>query len=366
MQARRSIFEPIDFKTRFRSLDGIRALAVLMVFADHYGGGGTNGGAALRLLNTIRGRGWMGVDVFFVLSGFLITGILFDTRNDSHFFKRFFARRSLRIFPIVYLLFTVLAVLTPILGYQWRWKQALFLIYMGNFAANADFSLYAVPSHLSPWASAEIGHLWSLCVEEQFYLIWPIIVWIVRDRIKLLWTAVGLSALALASRIVMVNVWPAGHAEQWLMRALPYRLDTLLFGAILALLLRGPSADLVQRAMKWCFVGGAAATLIVFRINPDYDSPLLLTLGLTFIGIAATGLIGMTLRTGSIAQRLFHWKPARILGKYSYGFYVWHVVWVKASILALIWFTAPLPLHGEGRPRRTAACLSNHFHDGQA
>ncbi|XWK71070.1 hypothetical protein RBB80_17765 [Tunturiibacter gelidiferens] len=81
-------FLPINFKDRFPALDGIRAVAVTMVFLNHYGGG-AHGGVVLQVLNEIRGRGWLGVDLFFVLSGFLITGILFDTRNDSHFFKRF-------------------------------------------------------------------------------------------------------------------------------------------------------------------------------------------------------------------------------------------------------------------------------------
>src|ERR1700729_866320 len=106
-------FPPIDFKTRFPALDGIRALAVSMVFFAHYGGG-THGGFVLKLLNRVRQYGWGGVDLFFVLSGFLIPGILFDTRNDSHFFKRFFARRSLRIFPVFYLMCAILLLLTPV------------------------------------------------------------------------------------------------------------------------------------------------------------------------------------------------------------------------------------------------------------
>jgi peptidoglycan/LPS O-acetylase OafA/YrhL len=100
-------FAPIDFKTRFPALDGIRALAVTAVFADHYGGG-SHGNLLLNVLNDIRTYGWMGVDLLFVLSGFLITGILYDTQNDSKFFRRFFARRSVRIFPVFYMVFALL------------------------------------------------------------------------------------------------------------------------------------------------------------------------------------------------------------------------------------------------------------------
>jgi len=120
MTQKSSEFRPIDFKTRFPALDGIRGLAVGMVFINHFGGG-AHGGPILRAVNQVRERGWAGVDLFFVLSGFLITGILFDTRTDSKFFRRFFARRSLRIFPVFYLVVAVLLLLTPLFQYQWRW-----------------------------------------------------------------------------------------------------------------------------------------------------------------------------------------------------------------------------------------------------
>lgn len=77
-------FAPINLKTRFPALDGIRALAVTLVFADHYGGGSHDGGV-LQALNVVRQRGWVSVDLFVVVSGFLLTGILCDTQNDSHF-----------------------------------------------------------------------------------------------------------------------------------------------------------------------------------------------------------------------------------------------------------------------------------------
>jgi peptidoglycan/LPS O-acetylase OafA/YrhL len=115
----RSRFPPISFTHRFPALDGIRALAITTVFAFHYGGG-VRSGLVLSFYNALRLRGWMGVDLFFVLSGFLITGILYDTRNDTHFFQRFFVRRSVRIFPVFYLLAAVLLILTPVFGYKWR------------------------------------------------------------------------------------------------------------------------------------------------------------------------------------------------------------------------------------------------------
>lgn len=335
MSGKTRYFAPIDFKTRFPALDGIRALAVTMVFAAHYGGG-SHGGRALHVMNAVRLRGWIGVDLFFALSGFLITGILFDTRDDSKFFKRFFARRSVRIFPVFYMVVVVLLLLTPFLHYQWRWLQLTFLAYIGNFFGNNDFSLYTIPTLNHPVAQANIGHFWSLCVEEQFYLLWPLAVWILRDRIRLLWTAGGISVLALGLRVAMVMHTEPALAERWIMRTLPFRMDTLLFGAMLALLLRGPEADRWQRRCKWIFLGGAAGVIAIVVLSPTYDSPWLLTIGLTLIAAASTGLIGSTLRPGGPAFRLFYQRPLRVLGKYSYGFYIFHVLFQMAWIQLLV------------------------------
>lgn len=291
-------FAPINFKDRFPALDGIRALAVTLVFINHYGGG-AHGGRLLNLINEVRSRCWVGVDIFFVLSGFLITGILFDTREDSEYFKRFFARRSLRIFPVFYVVVAVLLVLTPVLHYQWRAGHLLFLIYMGNFFANHDVTLYLVQSANHPTFQVFLGHFWSLCVEEQFYLLWPIAIWLVRDRINLLWLASGICMLAFALRCVMFVVAGPAKAETWIIRTLPFRMDTLLIGGILALLLRGPNADRWQRFCRPVLIAGCALTLAIFWLSPAYDSGWMLTVGLTTIALASAGLIGLTLRAGS-------------------------------------------------------------------
>jgi peptidoglycan/LPS O-acetylase OafA/YrhL len=302
-----------------------------MVFLDHFGGG-SRGGLILRVLDGLRKRGWAGVDIFFVLSGFLITGILYDTCNDSHFFRRFYARRSLRIFPVFYLVAIVLLALTPIFQYQWHWFHLTFLVYLGNFFGNYDFSLYEVLSANHPNARIFLGHFWSLCVEEQFYLLWPLAVWAIRDRVRLLWTAAGFSLLSLLLRVAMCLHFAPEIAERWIIRTLPFRMDTLLIGAILALLLRGPAAVPLQRACRWICLVASASVLVIFFLSPDYDSPWLLTVGLTLIAIAAVGLIGSTLDSGTPEFRLFSQKPLRTLGKYSYGFYIFHVLYGWAWI----------------------------------
>ena len=332
-------FEPINFKTRFPALDGIRALAVIMVFADHFGGG-AHGGRLLNILNSVRTRGWIGVDVFFVLSGFLITGILYDTRHDSRFFQRFFARRAVRIFPVFYLVVVVLLLLTPIFQYQWRWGHLWFLVYLANFFANRDFTLYEVVSANHPAARVFMGHFWSLCVEEQFYLLWPPLVWLIRDRVRLLWTAGGISLFSLALRCAMEMHFSRAVCETWIVRTLPFRMDSLLIGAIGALLLRGPAADAWQRRCRWIFLGSFSALLLIFALSPAYDSPVLMTVGLTVTALTSAGLIGMTLRPRSAAFQVFHLSPLRRLGRYSYGFYIFHVLFGYAWIHFLVIVTA--------------------------
>ncbi len=325
---------PIDFKTRFPALDGIRALAITMAFLVHYGGG-SHGGHVLRALNAIRTRGWIGVDLFFVLSGFLITGILFDTRNDSHFFRRFFVRRGLRILPVFYLVFAILLLLTPIFHYQWHWMQLTFLIYLGNFFANHNWSLYLLISRNHPDATVLFDHLWSLCVEEQFYLLWPFVVWAIRDRVRLLWTAGGIAAFSILLRVAMVALLPENVASTWVPRTLPFLMDTLLIGAILALLLRGPSADAWLRRCKSIALWGGVLLLLFLAIPLEASARWMLTLGFTLIAVVGAGLIGSTLQPGSLVFRFFNLRPLRILGKYSYGFYIYHLLYMSAWIRLL-------------------------------
>ena len=325
-------FQPINFKTRFPALDGVRALAITLVFAEHYGGG-SHGGGVLKLVNQVRLRGWLGVDIFFVLSGFLITGILHDTLGDSHFMSRFFARRSLRILPLYYGVFVLLLLLMPVMHYQWRPGHAWFLLYLGNFAGNWNFDLYHVFSRTHYWWSANLAHFWSLCVEEQFYLLWPWVVFAVKSRRRLIAVAAGLSVAALLSRVAFL--WWVGPTlgERWIVRSLPFRADALLIGGLLALLLRGPAADRVQRSCKWVLAGAGLLALAIFVWSPEATSPWMLTIGYSLTALASAGLIGMTLREGSPLFRAFHVRPLRTLGKYSYGFYVYHAlffyVWLR-------------------------------------
>ena len=183
-----------------------------------------------------------------------------------------------------------------------------------------------------------LAHFWSLFAEEQFYLLWPPLVWLVRDRVKLLWLCGGLSLATLALRYYWCLTQP--HPNLWIIRTLPFRMDTLLLGAMLALLLRGPRAAMWQRACLPVFLGAMAVAVFVFtQPSLDGDATILLTLGLASTAVASAGLIGMTLLRGSLSFRLFHLRPLRSLGKYSYGFYIFHMIYSWAWIQLLVKFT---------------------------
>jgi peptidoglycan/LPS O-acetylase OafA/YrhL len=331
MQPATSNLFPIYFKQRFPALDGVRALAILMVFALHYGGG-AHGGRWMVAFNAIRLRGWVGVDLFFVLSGFLITGVLYDTREDSHFFRRFFARRALRIFPVFYLAAVVVLMLTPVFAYQWRPGQLPLLIYLGNIPAAFDDSLYRVVSANHLRAQLSLTHLWSLCVEEQIYVLRPLVVWRVRDRVRLLWVAGGISLLALGLRGGMLLYSRGPVAMNLVSYTLPFRMDALLVGGMLALLLRGGSAERWQGVCKWVLLVAGSMVGAIFVLSPAASSPWLLSVGLTLIALAGAGLIGWALSRGTMAERLLRLRPLRVLGRYSYGFYVYHLIWAKAWV----------------------------------
>ena len=212
----------------YPALDGVRAVAVTLVFTVHY---------------TNHSRfGWSGVLVFFVLSGFLITGVLFDNRNEHHRFRNFYVRRTLRIFPLFYFVWLLVLVGWPFLHEQWSPLRLLWPIYLGNFARfiagtsavdhiYTRFTVFPV----------EIGHFWSLAVEEQFYLLWPLVVFKVDDRKVLIRICLGVIVSVLLLRTLLLVVLPHSFLElQFYYRMMFLQADAFMMGGLLALLLRGP------------------------------------------------------------------------------------------------------------------------------
>ncbi|RPH68489.1 MAG: acyltransferase [Myxococcaceae bacterium] len=304
-------------------LDGVRGLAILMVMAVHFVGDAPANGPLQRLVVKAASYGVLGVDLFFVLSGFLITGLLLEAKGQPHYFRNFYARRTLRIFPLYYGVLAVLFLLLPALVTPSpllevaRRQQAWLWTYTTNFYIALT----------SSWASLTyVSHFWSLAIEEHFYLVWPLVVFSfsrpVLERI-----CVGVIVAGLALRLLLVA---QGMSELSVSVLTPCRIDTLVVGALLAILVRREElgARLLHRAGS-LLLGLLAAVLAIslFGVLTGLWLPVLHQLrgslyALLFGALTLASLGGSS--GGGRLGRLFRGRLLGFFGKYSYGLYVYH------------------------------------------
>jgi peptidoglycan/LPS O-acetylase OafA/YrhL len=315
------------------ALDGVRGLAILMVIGCHaFECDYESRGFVSRFVGEAIHYGNIGVDLFFVLSGFLITGILFDSLNDNGYFRKFYARRALRIFPLYYGVLGVCLLLTYPLHLQWGRMGWLLPLYLQNLDP-ITIEKFGPGDHIS------LYHFWSLAVEEQFYLVWPTVVFWIRTRSGLLRTMLigSVGALVLRLVLVMFGVSPIAIHVATVCRA-----DSLLLGGLFALLYRSPDWDTVKRWAPWGFVGAIGfyfgiSGFVGSRFGPGYIRGLLWSEGLsyTFLAIGFACLIAWSLKAGSVCSWIFQRAWLRFLGKYSYGLYVLHVLVLSVMGLTL-------------------------------
>lgn len=302
---------------RIPVLDGIRGLAVLLVVAFHtlFTADTAIGGATL---NALRAPLWAGVDLFFVLSGFLITGILLDTKSNPRYFRNFYLRRTLRIFPLYYgVLFAVLVVAPLALAIIGRERPGFL-----NEVLPRQLWLW---SYLQNWLQATgphtlpgFGHFWTLAVEEQFYMIWPLVVFALTPR-RLLHVCVFAAGFGVVLRTVLLTT---GVADNWALRHMTItRADSLLIGAGLALLLRNAEVRARIRRFAPAVLGvTVAAIALIYGAGGELTRPLVATIGYSLMAFAGAALIAISL------DKPFLDRPfLRLLGKYSYALYVFHL-----------------------------------------
>lgn len=282
------------------ALDGLRGIAILLVFAFHYVPGGiTSHSLPKRIVGALCGFGWSGVDLFFVLSGFLITGILWDTRSDPGYYKKFYARRALRIFPVFYLF---AAILFPF-G-RWQLGHISFLLYVGFPVALIWPSLIHTP--------ILVIHLWSLSAEEQFYLVWPSLIKKLRNPLKMcVWAIAG----ALILRILFVV---SGYGV-WVYWFVLTRVDALGVGAGIALLMRR-GVEVRKFAAPVLVISSAALLAFCVLCGTSFETTVMHTAGFSFLAFG----YGAVLVTALEYPYLFSLSILRTFGKYSYGIYLFH------------------------------------------
>lgn len=284
-----------------RHLDGIRGLAILLILARHF----SDGSSWERFFYL----GWIGVDLFFVLSGFLITGILLDTKNERGYYRVFIIRRVLRIFPLYYGVLIVCLLLSGHLSIlDWfREHQVYFWTYTQNYLI-ADKGFFTLP----------LGHFWSLAIEEQFYLVWPLVVWLCNNK-KLLIVIALLIIGAILTRYFTNNPIFAAIAT-------PARMDELLIGSGIAVLMKSSKPGL-QKLSPWLFLFCSAVFTVFMVVEKAWMNR---GFSMNYFGYTIVGLF-----FGSLLAYSFFNKWLRsalslhvlvLFGKYSYGIYVFHAI----------------------------------------
>ena len=322
------------------ALDGLRGIAVLLVIVDHICASiAVEFGLDNKFLKLVH-LGWSGVDLFFVLSGFLITGILFDAKPGPDYFKNFYARRALRIFPLYYLVLVLFLVLTPVftsLGLNARENPAWLFAYGTNFvmAATGDKAFGA------------LDHFWSLAVEEHFYFVWPAVVFFFRRK-TVMAIAVGAIVVAFTARVVALGFPAANDLAVYV--ATPMRMDALAAGAFIALAARGPGG--IGALVKPAFAIGAAAftafaLLLLLRDTPNALDPGLSTFGYSLLWAFYGSVLVLSLKWRPL-NTFMNAPVLRWFGKYSYGMYVWHPIVfliVLHADFVRAWRGPPTPLN---------------------
>lgn len=284
--------------------------------------------------------GYLGVDLFFVLSGFLITGILIDSRTSPKFFRVFYMRRALRIFPLYYGLLAIswltVVFITPedkpvLTGHD---SMAWFWLYASNIGMAIKGQWLASPT----WVG--LGHFWSLAVEEQFYLVWPFVVFFTPTK-YLKWFCV---VLVLASPFIFMGLTEMMGDVATYVSTLS-RLGVLAVGGWLAIIWReSGSWEILQRFLVPVALASGLLLLLERSFLPILSSAepsLVLILGAASVGLAASG------GGGAMLCAFFSSATLRWLGKYSYGIYVYHHA-LKPVWIRFIWEGWITPWLGSG------------------
>ena len=311
------------------ALDGVRGVAILLVILFHH---------TLmrqqtpldRAYASIARLGWSGVDLFFVLSGFLITGILCDAKGSPQYYRNFYVRRTLRIFPLYYAFVFFTLTISP-----WLWpdtplaemaraemrdtSEAWYWLYLSNilFALKEGFG------------HPNLAVTWSLAIEEQFYLVWPLLV-AGLSRHTLMWTCGGLMAVALAVRTGLV----IADVDSTAAYVLPFcRMDALAAGAFVAAALRDDRT--AARVVAWSARLAPAALLLfvaIWFVDDPFDDgswtePITQTVGYTTLAVFFACLIARVATSDhdSRLARAFSTPLLRTFGRYSYALYLFHV-----------------------------------------
>lgn len=316
---------PFDLSARIPELDGIRGVAIAMVLTFHCFEIVTRPGSPLAYALVPLRLNWTGVDLFFVLSGFLIGGILLDARESSNYFRVFYTRRFFRIVPIYVVLLLSVALVAHlsaagIIGiHEEIFYGRLPWLYFAFFLQNIGMSVHNV------WGTFPLGVTWSLAVEEQFYLTLPLAIRFLSRRALVRFILFAIVCAPLL-RAYFLHRFP-GDFFTWY-TLMPCRADSLLLGVLGAIVLREPQwrswllgKRLLQSAIAILLLGAA---YLGWRA-PSSSGTVMVTVGFTWLALTYLSiLLYALLYRGSWLSHCLRWNWLRGLGAISYGAYLFH------------------------------------------
>jgi peptidoglycan/LPS O-acetylase OafA/YrhL len=319
----KTFFHPINIEYRkgshIPSLDGLRGIAMISVMLYHF--------------FLIPYAAWFSIDSFFVLSGFLITGILLDTKANKNYFKNYIARRMLRILPLYYGVLIIFFLITPlIVSKESLAPYAIYYEHESNFWVYLQNWFLMLHETDLKGSGRILLHLWSLAVEEQFYIVWPFVVLLfnVNNLVRFI------CAVIVFSITLKCYYFFSGHAWQYTYFNTFTRLDELCIGGLVAIAVRNEKViarlqTIVPYVFKILLVFILAAIAIKRPAAPK--SQFLEPLGTTVAAIFFASLIlyCMSSHKRNLVKKVLENKILIFFGSYSYSMYIFHV-----PILAVI------------------------------
>lgn len=316
------------------ALDGLRGLAIILVIVAHCENAlslPAKPDVIVEVIQKVISYSTCGVDLFFVLSGFLITGILIRSKNSANYFRSFYARRALRIFPLYYLVLFLIFCGTQLFGEPpdhlmgtpadriWLWFYGTNILMMLN----------------RNWTYASLNHFWSLAVEEHFYLIWPLLVRVLQPR-NITWVCIASLPISLLIRAGFVYLLHDPLSAYVLTIC---RLDALLMGCLIAVVAHLTDVNRLMKPTKIAaFVIGATLTTFIYFEPPLSNEARVF--GPSIFALFFAVLLVLTLIQENF-KKFFEISFLRELGKYSYGMYIFHSIIIGA--LQCIWNMSALP-----------------------
>jgi peptidoglycan/LPS O-acetylase OafA/YrhL len=311
------------------ALDGLRGIAIILVMLHHFTSYRPTSGIDA-LIGDVLVFSWVGVDLFFVLSGFLITGILLDTRDSGRYFSSFYARRILRIFPLYYLILFLALVVLPKF-------PAVHSVLTGqddlvNLPPEWPYWLYLTNFSIADrgWVHGWVDVAWSLAIEEHFYLIWPLVIWLCPMRLVVwLCTAIFVGEVFARSgaRAADVEVLPI-YVLTW------FRLDGLVIGALLAVALRRGIMPGLNRLVPTVVIVGVAGLIAVTILGGHawWWNRRMQQFGYSLIAVLAGAMLvsAISRPADSLWPRMLSTGWLRAFGRYSYCLYLIHLPVMRA------------------------------------